>query len=55
MPWKETSVMDERIKFIGRLLGGEKMATMCQEYCANHVPVSTEMVRFFILKWGTCC
>jgi hypothetical protein len=26
MPWKETSVMDERIKFAGRLLSGEKMA-----------------------------
>ena len=26
MPWKETCVMDERVKFIGRLLGGEKTA-----------------------------
>lgn len=32
MPWKETSVMDERIKFIGRLLGGEKMAPLCREF-----------------------
>lgn len=26
MPWKETSVMDERMRFVGRLLTGEKMA-----------------------------
>lgn len=32
MPWKETSVMDERIKFIGRLLSGEKMASLCREF-----------------------
>ena len=32
MPWKETSVMDERTKFIGRLLGGEKMAPLCREF-----------------------
>lgn len=25
MPWKETSVMDERMKFIGRPLGGERV------------------------------
>ena len=30
MPWKETSVMDERIKFIGRVLGGEKLAVLCR-------------------------
>lgn len=32
MPWKETSVMDERTKFLGRLLGGEKMAPLCREF-----------------------
>lgn len=32
MPWKETSVMDERMKFIGRLLSGEKMAPLCREF-----------------------
>jgi len=32
MPWKETCVMDERIKFIGRLLSGEKMAPLCREF-----------------------
>jgi hypothetical protein len=32
MPWKETSVLDERMKFIGRLLSGEKMAPLCREF-----------------------
>lgn len=37
MPWKETSVMDERVKFIGRLLGGEKMASLCREFGISRV------------------
>jgi putative transposase len=32
MPWKELSVMDERIRFVGRLLSGEKMARLCREF-----------------------
>ena len=32
MPWKELSVMDEKIKFIARLLDGEKMAPLCREF-----------------------
>ncbi len=32
MPWKETSVMDERMRFVGRLLSGEKMAPLCREF-----------------------
>lgn len=37
MPWKETSVMDERMKFIGRLLSGEKMAPLCKEFGISRV------------------
>ena len=37
MPWKETSVMDERIKFIGRLLSGEKIAQVCREFGISRV------------------
>jgi len=37
MPWKETSVMDERMKFIGRLLSGEKMAPLCREFGISRV------------------
>lgn len=32
MPWRETCVMDERTKFVGRLLAGEKMAPLCREF-----------------------
>lgn len=32
MPWKESVLMDERMKFIGRLIEGEKMAELCREF-----------------------
>ena len=32
MPWKRSVIMDERMKFIGRLLSGEKMAELCREF-----------------------
>jgi putative transposase len=32
MPWQECNPMDERLKFIGRLLDGEKMAELCREF-----------------------
>lgn len=37
MPWKETCVMDERTRFIGRLLEGEKMAALCREFGISRV------------------
>jgi putative transposase len=32
MPWKECQPMDERLKFVARLLEGEKMARLCAEF-----------------------
>ena len=32
MPWKECHVMDERLRFVARLLDGEKMAIVCQDF-----------------------
>ena len=32
MPWKACKPMDERLKFIARLLDGEKMAGLCREF-----------------------
>ena len=32
MPWKEFCKVDERIKFIGRLLDGERMSELCREF-----------------------
>jgi hypothetical protein len=31
MPWKECNQIDERLKFIARLLDGEKMAAVCRD------------------------
>src|SRR3546814_3528795 len=32
MPWKECSVMDERLRFVARLLDGEAMTEVCREF-----------------------
>jgi putative transposase len=32
MPWKECSVMDERLQFVARRLAGEQMADLCREF-----------------------
>src|SRR5580700_10929135 len=32
VPWKECNPMDERLKFIARLLDGEAMAGLCREF-----------------------
>lgn len=37
MPWKETCIMDERMKFVGHLLSGDKMAAVCREFGISRV------------------
>ena len=37
MPWNECKPMDERLKFIGRYLSGEKMAPLCREFGISRV------------------
>jgi transposase InsO family protein len=32
MPWKESSVMEERLRFVARLLDGEAMTDLCREF-----------------------
>src|SRR6266446_4592131 len=32
MPWKERSVMDERLRFVARLLDGEAMSEVCRAF-----------------------
>ena len=32
MPWKECHVVDERVRFVARLLDGETMAALCGEF-----------------------
>jgi len=35
MPWKECSVMDERLQFAARRLAGEPMAELCKEFAIS--------------------
>ena len=32
MPWKDSSVMDERLRFIARVLDGERMSDVCRAF-----------------------
>jgi hypothetical protein len=32
MPWKSSSVMEERLRFVARLLDGEAMTDVCREF-----------------------
>jgi hypothetical protein len=32
MPWKECSVMDERLRFVARLLDGDTMTDVCRDF-----------------------
>lgn len=32
MPWKEWSVMDERLRFVARILDGEPMSGVCRAF-----------------------
>ena len=32
MPWKECKPMDERLRFVARLLDGETMSALCKEF-----------------------
>jgi transposase InsO family protein len=37
MPWNECKPMDERLRFVARLLEGEKMAPLCREFGVSRV------------------
>ncbi len=32
MPWQECSKVDERLRFVARLLEGERMSDLCREF-----------------------
>jgi transposase-like protein len=32
MPWKESSIMDERLRFVARLLKGDAMSEVCRSF-----------------------
>jgi transposase len=35
MPWRETSVIEERLRFAARLLEGEGMSEVCRDFCIS--------------------
>jgi putative transposase len=35
MPWKECSVVEERLGFVARLLDGEVMTDLCREFAIS--------------------
>ena len=37
MPWRECKPMDERLRFIARLLEGEKVAVACRQFGISRV------------------
>lgn len=50
MPWKENDKMDEKVKFIARMLDGEKMAPLCREF--NISRKTGYQIRDKYLKFG---
>ena len=32
MPWKESCTMDERMRFVARLIEGDRMSELCREF-----------------------
>lgn len=36
MPWRECSVMEERLRFLLRILDGERMSELCREFGISH-------------------
>jgi len=37
MPWKERTIMEERMRFVLRLKDGESMASVCREFGISRV------------------
>ncbi len=37
VPWRQCEPMDERLKFVARILQGEKMAPLCREFGISRV------------------
>jgi hypothetical protein len=52
MPWKECHVMDERLRFVARLLEGEKMARLCAEFGISRKR-SAKPRATVVVKWDT--
>ena len=54
MPWKECHVTDERLRFVARLLEGEKMAALCASIkaCLQRLGIFVALVSLTrVLEW----
>ena len=51
MPWKECHVTDEPLRFVARLLEGEKMAPLCAEFGISR---KTGYKIFIFDRYKTC-
>jgi len=43
MPWKECSVMEERFRFVIRLLEAEEMSSLCRGYGISRKTVTRSL------------
>jgi transposase-like protein len=48
MPWKECSVMDERLRFVAQLLDGEAMSEVCRAFGISRKTGYKGSVRNFV-------
>ncbi|GEM_PF-2074222 len=55
MLWKETGVMDERMKFVGCLLTGEKMAHLCKGFGTEKMADRKGGLFSFVCSAGRAC
>ncbi len=51
MPWKESSVMDERMRFVIWLKDGETMAALCREFGISRKTGYKIFERYEQCKW----
>jgi hypothetical protein len=50
MPWQECKPMNDRLKFIGRQLAGEKMAPLCREFGISRVTGHKIFQRYKLIR-----
>jgi hypothetical protein len=51
MPWKECSVVEERLRFVARLLDGEAMTELCREFAEVRYTIPPNDKRLFFLRF----
>ncbi len=52
MPWKECSILDERLRFVARILEGEPMTDVCRAFGIKEVDDAIWLVSFMDYDLG---